>query len=449
MDAAARSRLHRAAKDKSGAPTPAKPTTSNTTIAPPGNGNEIKDNPPTAQPTMHDFDEDLEDKELESRIAAALHKTLEPVYRKFDTIKENLSSELENVKKELNSVKQENEQLRMKMADLERYNKQKCIKIYGLRESTSTSSTETKQQVLNLLRYNNIPIHPKAIEQAYRVGVRESNYTRPIFIQFLHLEDKNFILSQKSRLQENGIKIEQAYTKAMEDRRKELKPVITAAIQINKSTGQNRYNAKLRDDKVIINNKSYTIENMNQLPAELRPQNIATPSKNGITAFFTKASPLSNHHLKKQEVHGKVFNTNEQYYMYKKAKQFGDHETAAAIMKTNNPAEQKRLGRDSNIKGFKKETWRDVCEEVMMTGLKAKFSQNDDLKQFLLNTGDNQLIECNPHDKFWGIGLSLKNPQIWTKNVWMPQAKNTLGKLLSWTRRELRLLATADAAHNS
>ena len=71
----------------------------------------------------------------------------------------------------------------------------------------------------------------------------------------------------------------------------------------------------------------------------------------------------------------------------------------------------------------------------MEEGLKHKFGQNPRLKQFLLATETTVLLEANPKDKFWGVGMSLRNPNIWKKNSWHGKAQNHLGRLLAELRR--------------
>ena len=41
----------------------------------------------------------------------------------------------------------------------------------------------------------------------------------------------------------------------------------------------------------------------------------------------------------------------------------------------------------------------------MIEVLRAKFSQNEDLKQILLETGDRILVEGSPYDKIWGVKI--------------------------------------------
>ena len=48
----------------------------------------------------------------------------------------------------------------------------------------------------------------------------------------------------------------------------------------------------------------------------------------------------------------------------------------------------------------------------------AKFQQNIRLKERLIGTGNKTLIECNPDDHYWGIGLSLQREEIWQQAKW-------------------------------
>ena len=46
----------------------------------------------------------------------------------------------------------------------------------------------------------------------------------------------------------------------------------------------------------------------------------------------------------------------------------------------------------------------------LMNALRSKFSQNEELKKFLLATGTTTIGEASAHDTKYGIGLSLRNP---------------------------------------
>ena len=74
--------------------------------------------------------------------------------------------------------------------------------------------------------------------------------------------------------------------------------------------------------------------------------------------------------------------------------------------------------------------------KLFFDAVMAKFSQNADLKQLLLNTGDAILAECAVKDLIWGIGLSMKDPNRFDMNKW--RGENLLGKVLMKVREILR-----------
>lgn len=134
------------------------------------------------------------------------------------------------------------------------------------------------------------------------------------------------------------------------------------------------------------------------------------------------------------EIDGNKFSTAEQYMMYKKAILFEDEEVANAIMRTNNPKEQKELGR--KVRGFNVETWVEHCREYVYEANVAKFSQNPDMFKQLMDTDDRELVEASPKDKVWGIGLHYSDEDALDKSKW--QGTNWLGEALMRVRTKLR-----------
>ena len=63
-----------------------------------------------------------------------------------------------------------------------------------------------------------------------------------------------------------------------------------------------------------------------------------------------------------------------------------------------------------------------------------KFSQNEELKEVLLGTGDRQIIETSPNDRLWGIGFNSEEAEGNESN-W---GENKLGKALERVRGMLR-----------
>lgn len=92
------------------------------------------------------------------------------------------------------------------------------------------------------------------------------------------------------------------------------------------------------------------------------------------------------------------------------------------IKDAKTPGQAKRLGRKVNVRS----DWENCKLSVMENLLRQKFAIPE-LRQKLLDTGDQELLEGNNwHDVFWGIDLKTR------------EGKNHLGKLLMKIRNEIR-----------
>ena len=119
--------------------------------------------------------------------------------------------------------------------------------------------------------------------------------------------------------------------------------------------------------------------------------------------------------------------------MYSKAIMFNDMDTAAKIMLTDDPAEQKRLGRE--VRGYDEDTWAANRVDVMVRGLYAKFTQNEKCRIALISTAGTTLVEASPYDRIWGIGLTASDPRAQQRSTWLGQ--NLLGQVLDHVRDQI------------
>jgi ribA/ribD-fused uncharacterized protein len=60
----------------------------------------------------------------------------------------------------------------------------------------------------------------------------------------------------------------------------------------------------------------------------------------------------------------------------------------------------------------------------MKKGLKPKFPQSEESKNYLLSTGGQTLWEVSLYDSQWGIGLRINNTEIMERNN---RGQNRLG----------------------
>ena len=144
-------------------------------------------------------------------------------------------------------------------------------------------------------------------------------------------------------------------------------------------------------------------------------------------------SCLSNWYPAEFAVDHVVYATTEHYMMAHKAKLFGDTTMYQAILHAKTPKEAKALGR--RVTGFTNEVWNTHRIDIVTAGNEAKFSQHEQLKQFLLSTGDAVLVEASPYDKIWGIGMAGDNPNVTNPENW--KGLNLLGFALMEVRNRL------------
>jgi len=149
--------------------------------------------------------------------------------------------------------------------------------------------------------------------------------------------------------------------------------------------------------------------------------------------LFFYGGPFSQWYGSKFEVSGVEYNCAEQFMMAAKARIFGDKEALKKIMASEDPKEQKALGRE--VKGFSEISWNRTAKEVVYIANLAKFSEPE-LKKVLLDTGNKELVEASPYDTIWGIGLGEDDPDRLDKSKW--KGTNWLGEVLMRVRRELR-----------
>ena len=132
-------------------------------------------------------------------------------------------------------------------------------------------------------------------------------------------------------------------------------------------------------------------------------------------------------------VDGRTFRTAEHYMMWGKALLFGDEETAGRVLAARTPGEAKALGRV--VRGFDEDVWVARRLDVVVRGNLAKFAAHEDLRAFLLGTGDRVLVEASPLDRVWGIGLAADDERAADPATWL--GLNLLGEALMEVRARL------------
>lgn len=128
------------------------------------------------------------------------------------------------------------------------------------------------------------------------------------------------------------------------------------------------------------------------------------------------------------------YKTAEHWMMAEKARLFDDSKIIDKIVNAKTPAEAKKLGRLVN--NFDAAKWDLHKFEIVVNGNLHKFNQNQNLKEFLLNTNDRVIVEASPVDPIWGIGLATDHPHVENPILW--KGENLLGFALMEVRDLLK-----------
>lgn len=137
-------------------------------------------------------------------------------------------------------------------------------------------------------------------------------------------------------------------------------------------------------------------------------------------------------------IDGQQYNCAEQYMMAQKANVFGDKEVMTQILAETDQMTIKKLGR--LVRNYDDNVWTEKRFQIVVDGNLAKFSQNDDLQQFLLSTGDKIIVEASPKDRIWGIGFDEFAPEATNPALW--NGENLLGFALMEVRDRLKGIGT-------
>ena len=147
--------------------------------------------------------------------------------------------------------------------------------------------------------------------------------------------------------------------------------------------------------------------------------------KNGYLSNWYRSNSILDH---------TTFTSMEQYMMYQKARFFKDQDIADQILAIEDVARIKELGR--MVANYDEKIWNGVRQIIVYEGLLAKFSQNEELFEQLLSTGNAILAECAVRDQIWGIGLSMTDRNRFDMTKWRGQ--NLLGFARMMVRKQLK-----------
>ncbi|MDF5717766.1 MAG: NADAR domain-containing protein [Rhizonema sp. NSF051] len=148
-----------------------------------------------------------------------------------------------------------------------------------------------------------------------------------------------------------------------------------------------------------------------------------------MTIYFYKVwqpyGCFSNFSLHEIKIKGIHWLTVEHYYQAQKFEGTKDAVIIPVIHAAETPELAAALGRDRTRQV--RLDWEVVKVQVMREAVLEKFLTHTDIREVLLGTGNEILVEDSPNDCFWGCGADKTG-------------QNHLGKTLMYVREQIREL---------
>ena len=153
-----------------------------------------------------------------------------------------------------------------------------------------------------------------------------------------------------------------------------------------------------------------------------------------MTIYFysTREQPygvFSNFSRHGFEIDGVYYKTCEHYFQAMKFA--GSPQDMEDVRRASTPKMAASIGRDRNRP--LRPDWEAVKDDIMRQGVLRKFETHAGLRALLLSTGDEEIVENAPGDRYWGAGPD-------------GTGKNMLGKILMETRAILLERAAPDSS---
>ena len=349
---------------------------------------------------------------------------------------EELKSENENLHARVCKLELNNRLLKRKLGKLEDRLLDNNLLFSGIKEEGGETKLSRYQILLEIISTTFMgPNYQMQLNQAKQICIEKlvrkgryaPNRTRPISVTFSHHGDAQDILANKRYLPE-GIYVNQEYGEETERERRFLRPILRAATK----KSEYRRQCRLEEDHLVIKGKTFTRQNIQDLPENISAYRATSKENENTVGFFGELNPFSNFHRCAFKVNNKWFHSSEQYIQMKKALYFGDQAAAHKIEAADDALECKRISRE--IESFDADAWNEIARTETYFGISEKFRQNTKLKNTLLQTGDKIIVECS-YDKIWGSGIHLNNVNALNKETWV--GNNLLGKILMDIRNDI------------
>lgn len=296
--------------------------------------------------------------------------------------------------------------------------------IEGLPESEENGD-ELYYEVCALLNSFIPDFNYEEIDNVYRLGKQtNSKFPRRVFVTVYSTAARERILSYAgliAKSNEPGSRI--FINEDVPDELKRRKSDVHKYVNFLKTKS---ISAIQKGDSVIINGILYKYEDLAYMKNGLSLKDSRTVFRNGVVAFQSHHSPLSNLFIAPIRRNGILYRSAEHAYQHAKALICKDSLAAQAILNEISPYDAMYIGK--GIQSTRE--WDSLQLQTMEEILRIKLEQVPEFRDCLKSTANHSLVE-NTSSSYWGAGTTYNAESIF--NNCYP-GKNHLGKLLEKIR---------------
>ena len=363
-----------------------------------------------------------------------LKEHIGPLKENICALEAGLSELTNKQKKDVEQLRSENENLKIHINKLETYQRKNNIRFLNMPEDKDENLEQKVLDICNRFLERDKKLDWRSFERVHRLGTSAKD-EHPVIARVANFKDKQSIHKIKKEISNQyNITITDDLPVEVVEARRKLFPVMEALKADLKQAKKDPAGIYLKEDKLIVKSKVYGVKDLEKSNQELNLNKLFTPTRNDITAFYSKYSVLSNHFPCRFKAKGETYSSMEKYLHCRIAQLFEDQQLVHKISEEDDPVVIKRLGK--NIKNFDKAIWKREIGTILYDGLFEKFQQNPDLGEYLVNTGESVIVEASKTDKQYGIGYGLGDQRLWDRKQWKGQ--NLMGKTLMKVRSDIK-----------
>ena len=229
----------------------------------------------------------------------------------------------DRMESEIELLKQKTAQLEKQVNEQNSYSRRENLLIKGIPEVTDKNEDCCKvaQDV-----FQRLELGPFQLHRFHRLGKynKQAKQPRPIIVRFVCYQDKLAVLKKRTSLKGTNIFIEDDLLPEVAARRAALYPVV-------KHIRTNNPDAKISliQDKLSYEGKTYTVENVNELPFDKSA--IGTEVSGDQVYFSGEYTPISNLYPCDLMIDDKLYHSIEHFFQFQKCL---EHKKLEIAMKT-------------------------------------------------------------------------------------------------------------------